>query len=87
MNRFNGVVISQYSIDAAKKHFIRLSQEIIKEIQEGSLAVNNKDGAIAFQQENIDRMKAGNHTSFTFWQYAYYCQTGDCAGLLGSAGH
>ena len=82
MNRFNGVVINQCSVNTAKKHFISLSQLIIKEIQEGIIVVNNKDDAIAYQQGIINRMEAGNHNNFTFWQYAYYCQTGECVGLL-----
>lgn len=84
--KFNGIQITEESIQACRQWFIDNQQACIEGALDGSLGlashvnVTEYIEACQMKQDCIDSGE-WDHT-FTFMQRAYYIQTGECVALF-----
>lgn len=82
--KFNNIEISKESFESAKRYYIYLSYELIKQVDSGELFVNDKAKYIKDKLDYIEYLEKLETTgNFTILQRAYYIQTGDMLPLLG----
>ena len=82
--KFNNVEITKDSFNSAKRYYIYLSYELIKQVDSGELFVNDKSKYIKDKLDYIQYLENLKTTSnFTLLQRAYYIQTGEMIPLLG----
>lgn len=91
---FNGVKITQETILATRQHFADLCNTcIINAVEYGTIPkdqlppekffVNDLLRYMVQENQKAEDFLAGkNDNSFTFWQRAYWLQTGECIGLF-----
>lgn len=80
---FNGVVITEESLDKARHFFINNLQEQINAVQSGEMKVNDVDRFIDRLIESMLDCAYGHYDrSFTMLQRAYYIQTGESVAML-----
>lgn len=80
---FNGVTLTDETIQAAREWFAENARECINDAKSGAVRVNDLGSYVEWQSECIADSLAGkwDHT-FTFLQRAHSMQTGDCIALL-----
>lgn len=83
MAKFNGVVITQDSIQKCRQWFADNAQGCINQAKSGEIYVNDLFQYTERQEALTDEYLDGawDHT-FAFLQRAHYIQTGECVALL-----
>lgn len=86
MAKFNGVVITQDSIQKCRQWFADNADGCVREAEDGTAPLANHYPLELYRAEKTeDKRKslAGEYDhTFTFLQRAYYIQTGECVALL-----
>lgn len=81
--KFNNETILSKNFKKAKKYFIDLNIELIKQVESKELKVNNEKDYIEKRKEQIENYKNMNETNnFTLLQRAYFYQTGKTIGFF-----
>ena len=84
--KFNGVEITQQSIDACRQWFANNADACYQEAKDGKAPLASHYPLELYRQKMQERKEASlageyDHTS-AFMQRAYYIQTGECVALL-----
>ncbi|MFQ3543589.1 hypothetical protein Q7A53_05840 [Halobacillus rhizosphaerae] len=83
MLKFNGVELTDETIQKTRKWFHNNCMACIEEVKSGKVYVNNIKKYIEMEKESArDYMEGKNDYIFAFVQRAYYIQTGECIALL-----
>ncbi|WP_124115428.1 hypothetical protein [Paenibacillus xylanexedens] len=81
--RFNGLELTEESIQKTRQLFADISLACIEEVECGKVRVNDPESYFAWRKEEAKEVMEGkaDHT-LTFLQRAYYVQTGESVALL-----
>lgn len=81
---FNGVEITEETIEKTHKHFADICQGCIDEVKSGDVRVNCPESYFAENERRRDAHlnRTASVTNFTFRQRAYWVQTGKSVALL-----
>lgn len=83
MPEFNGVQLSEESIKKTRKWFSENALACIEEVKSGKVNVNDPEYYFAWREKEAKEYMEGLHDhNFTFWQRAYFIQTGESIALL-----
>ena len=79
--------LTQESIQKARLWFsnncLAMAEKARESIATGIFYCNNPEiNALKWEQEAKNWLDGNHSNSFTFWQKAYYIQTGECVALL-----
>ena len=83
---FNGVEITQKSIQACRQWFADNADACVREAEDGTAPLASHYPIELYREKMAERKEAAlagkfDHT-FTFMQRAHYMQTGECVALL-----
>ncbi|GAV11315.1 hypothetical protein [Paenibacillus sp. NAIST15-1] len=83
MARFNGVELTDESIQKTRKWFADNAIACIEEVKSGKQNVNDSEAYFSWRNDQAREYKEGHsdHT-LTFLQRAYFIQSGECIALL-----
>ena len=87
MLKFNGVELTQATIEATKAYWVNHHLRCIEDVRSGEVKVNYPEKYFKHELERIDFYTTefdASKVSLTFLQRAYYIQTGESVGLLGN---
>lgn len=80
---FNNTLITEETKVKTDKHFADIYQRAIDNVNEGEFKVNDIERYIRGCKVNIEiSLNGDDRNSFTYWQRAYWIQTGECVALL-----
>ena len=80
---FNNTVITEETKIKADKYFADIWQGCIDGAISGEFRVNDIEKYIKSNRVSIEISLSGDgRNSFTYWQRAYWIQTGECVALL-----
>ncbi len=79
---FNGEILTPETIEKTKRHFVDIFQGCIDEAETGKTKVNDLQSYRQKMQERIDAMMNEKPVSFTFFQRAYWIQTGKSIAMF-----
>lgn len=79
---FNGEVLTEETIEKTRRHFVDIFQACINEAETGKTKVNDLQSYRQKMQERIDAMMNERPSSFTFFQRAYWIQTGESIAMF-----
>jgi hypothetical protein len=81
--RFNGVELTEESIQKTRKLFAEISLDCITEVQCGKVIVNDPESYFTWREEEAkEALEGKSDNTLTFLQRAYYVQTGESVALL-----
>lgn len=82
--KFNGVELSEETIQKTQKWFADNAIACIEEVKSGKVFVNDPESYFKWRNEEAKEYIEGNFDiTLTFLQRAYYIQTGESVALLG----
>lgn len=83
MTRFNGVKLTDESIQKTRKWFHDNAIACIDEVKNGKVYVNDRDYYFKWRNKEAKEYMEGKHDYvLTFLQRAYFIQTGESVPLL-----
>jgi hypothetical protein len=83
MLKFNGVKLTEESIQKTRKWFSDNSLACIEEVKSGKVRVNDPEYYFKWRNEAAKEYMEGQHDhTVTFLQRAYFIQTGESVALL-----
>jgi hypothetical protein len=86
MHRFNNIELTEQSMQSARQYFADNALACIEEVKNGSIVLpshtSNESYFTWCMQRHDDFLAGKNDHTFTFLQYAYFLQTGECIALL-----
>ncbi|MBF8216212.1 hypothetical protein MKS87_11465 [Bacillus subtilis] len=83
MTRFNGVQLTDESIQKTRKWFADNAMACIEEVKSGKVYVNDRESYFAWRNKEAKEYMEGKHDhTVTFLQRAYFIQTGESVALL-----
>jgi hypothetical protein len=83
MPNFNGVEITDNSIQKTRKWSHDNALACIKEVEDGEVWVNDKESYFEWRNREAKEYLEGRHDhTLTFLQRAYFIQTGESVALL-----
>jgi hypothetical protein len=81
--KFNGVTLTQDTIQKARQWFADNAQACIDEVRSGEVKVNDPESYFEWRKQSAsDTLDGKNDHTFAFLQCAYWIQTGECIALL-----
>jgi hypothetical protein len=84
MLKFNGVQLTEESIQKTRKWFHDNDMACIEEVKSGKVYVNDQESYFAWRNRTAKESLEGRHDhTVTFLQRAYFIQTGESVALLG----
>ncbi|UXM89251.1 hypothetical protein QNK06_11275 [Bacillus subtilis] len=83
MAKFNGVQITEESIQKTRKWFADNAIACIEEVKSGKVYVNDHEYYFAWRKKEAKEYMEGRHDhTIAFFQRAYFIQTGESVALL-----
>jgi hypothetical protein len=83
MLKFNGVELTEESIQKTRKWFSDNAIACIEEVENGKVRVNDCEKYFEMRNKQAKEYLEGKHEiTFTFLQRAYFIQTGESVALL-----
>ncbi|MCY7943935.1 hypothetical protein P8843_07125 [Bacillus inaquosorum] len=83
MTKFNGVQLTEESIQKTRKWFADNAIACIEEVKSGKVYVNDCESYFAWREKEAKEYMEGKHDhTVTFLQCAYFIQTEECVALL-----
>lgn len=83
MARFNGVELTEETIQKTREWFANNARECIEEVRSGKVKVNDPEAYFTWCEERAkSALNGGIDHTFTFLQRAYFIQTGKSIPLL-----
>jgi hypothetical protein len=83
MLKFNGVELTEESIQKTRKWFSDNSIACIEEVKSGKVRVNDRESYFEWMNRSAKEYMEGQHDyTVAFLQRAYFIQTGESVALL-----
>ncbi|MDV5126967.1 hypothetical protein ACO7RW_01525 [Bacillus amyloliquefaciens] len=83
MARFNGVQLTDESIQKTRKWFADNAMACIEEVKSGKVYVNDRESYFAWRKKEAKEYIEGKYDyTVTFLQHACFIQTGESVALL-----
>jgi NOL1/NOP2/fmu family ribosome biogenesis protein len=83
MLKFNGVELTNETIQKTRKWFSDNAIACIEEVKNGKVMVNDQNSYFEMRNKQAKEYIEGKHAiTFTFLQRAYFIQTGESVALL-----
>jgi hypothetical protein len=83
MAQFNGVVLTEDTMQKTREWFANNARECIEEVRSGEVKVNDPEAYYTWCEERAKRALEGHYDhTFAFLQRAYFIQTGKSIAFL-----
>ena len=81
--KFNGVILTEETLKKTDKFFADSAQGLINDVESGALRVNDEVKYLHDKKQEVKDCLAGRcRQSFTYFQRAYFIQTGKDVAFL-----